>query len=76
MNTQRIAALTLAVPASVVAGGISVVAGLERGGTMAERGLWVGVGLVLALSAHVVPALVRRQSWAVRGAAGDLRCNP
>lgn len=70
MNTQRVAALTLVIPASEVAGGISVIAGLERGGSMAERGLWIGVGLMLALSAHVAPALVRRQSWAVRAAAG------
>jgi len=58
----RFASTTMAVAATSVALGISFVAGNERGGLPVERAIWIGVGLVLALSAHLIPALIGRQS--------------
>lgn len=69
MNTQktiRFASAVMAFAASSVALGISYVAGTERGGLPAERAIWIGVGLVLALSAHLIPALLGRQPVARR----------
>jgi hypothetical protein len=60
----RFASSTMAVAATSVALGISYVAGTERGGLPMERAIWIGVGLVLALSAHLIPALLGRQSVA------------
>ncbi|ALS66601.1 MULTISPECIES: hypothetical protein [Pandoraea] len=52
-------ALWLAVAATSTAIGISVIASEQRGGTRAERVVWVTLGVVLVLSAHLLPALVR-----------------
>ncbi|MCX4151975.1 MULTISPECIES: hypothetical protein [Paraburkholderia] len=38
----------------------------ERGGQLAERLVWVGIGMVLLLSAHLLPALARSVSVALR----------
>lgn len=52
-------ALWLAVAATVTAISISVIASEQRGGTRAERVVWVTLGVVLVLSAHLLPALMR-----------------
>ena len=52
-------ALWLAVAATVTAISISVIGGEQRGGTRAERVVWVTLSIVLVLSAHLLPALVR-----------------
>ncbi|WP_434663537.1 hypothetical protein P5W99_24585 [Paraburkholderia sp. A3BS-1L] len=46
-------------------------AGWQRGGLLAERVLWIAVGVVLVVAAHLLPALVRPHGLRVR-AAGAL----
>ncbi|MFP3798653.1 hypothetical protein [Paraburkholderia sp. SIMBA_027] len=41
-------------------------AGWQRGGFLAERVLWIAVGVVLVVAAHLLPALVRAHSRGVR----------
>lgn len=67
---------SLAVAATVTAACLSVVAGWQRGGLLAERVLWVAVGVVLVVAAHLLPALFRTHGWAVRalGAALWMGC--
>lgn len=55
----RPVAFVLAVAATTTAGCMSVLAGWQRGGWLAERLVWVSVGLVLVTSAHLLPALLR-----------------
>ncbi|WP_081056784.1 hypothetical protein [Burkholderia pseudomultivorans] len=52
-------ALTLALGATGTSAWISIVAGIERGGTSAERAAWAAVALVVLLAAHLLPALTR-----------------
>ncbi|WP_233863022.1 hypothetical protein [Paraburkholderia adhaesiva] len=54
---------TLATLASATAVCLSVLAGWQRGGWIAERVLWIAIGVVLVLTAHLLPALLRRQPW-------------
>ncbi|MFP3646925.1 hypothetical protein [Paraburkholderia hospita] len=56
----------LAVPATLTAACLSVMAGWQRGGFLAERVLWIAVGVVLVVAAHVLPALIRSHGWRVR----------
>lgn len=56
----------LAVAATVTAACLSIQSGLQRGGFFAERALWVAVGVVLVIAAHLLPALVRPHGWRVR----------
>lgn len=56
----------LAVAATVTAACLSVQSGLQRGGFFAERALWIAVGVVLVVAAHLLPALVRSHGWRVR----------
>ncbi|EON14920.1 hypothetical protein [Pandoraea sp. SD6-2] len=63
--TDRLA-LWLAVAATATAISISVIAGGQRGGALAERVVWVTLGVVLVMSAHLLPALLR-------GATGGIR---
>ncbi|MFX1675170.1 hypothetical protein PWR63_23470 [Paraburkholderia sp. A2WS-5] len=56
----------LAVAATVTAACLSIQSGLQRGGFPAERALWVAVGVVLVVAAHLLPALVRSHGWRVR----------
>ncbi|WP_334070381.1 hypothetical protein [Burkholderia cepacia] len=65
-------ALTLAIGATGTAATLSILTGLQRGGTLPERLVWVAVGLVLVVSAHLLPALVRTAPLTVRSAAGVL----
>jgi len=56
----------LAVPATLTAACLSVMAGWQRGGFLAERVLWIAVGVVLVVAAHLLPALIRAHGWRVR----------
>lgn len=56
----------LAVVATVTAACLSIMAGWQRGGFLAERVLWIAVGVVLVVAAHLLPALVRAHGWRVR----------
>jgi hypothetical protein len=57
----------LAVTATGTAVCLSVLAGWQRGGTLSERVVWVAIGVVLVVSAHLLPALIRESSFVVRG---------
>ena len=59
-------ALWLASASTTTALGVSVLAGWQRGGLLAERIAWVAIGAVLVMSAHVLPALCRTAPAAVR----------
>ncbi|CAJ5019071.1 putative twin-arginine translocation pathway signal protein [Burkholderia pseudomallei] len=59
-------ALVLAVAATSTAACMSVLAGWQRGGWLAERLVWVATGLVLVTSAHLLPALLRGTPTLVR----------
>ncbi|KVT85693.1 hypothetical protein WK59_12025 [Burkholderia ubonensis] len=52
-------ALLLAVAATGTAISMSVLAGWQRGGWLAERLVWVAIGVVLISGAHLLPALCR-----------------
>lgn len=56
----------LALVATVTAPCLSILAGLQRGGLLAERALLVCGGVVLAVAAHMVPALCRPLGWRIR----------
>ncbi|WP_333783702.1 hypothetical protein [Paraburkholderia terrae] len=56
----------LAVPATLTAACLSVMAGWQRGGFLAERVLWIAVGVVLVVAAHLLPALIRAHGWRIR----------
>ncbi|AXV85779.1 hypothetical protein [Ralstonia solanacearum] len=51
---------------------LSVLAGWQRGGSLAERLVWVALGVVLVASAHLLPALVRDSPGRMRAVAGVL----
>ncbi|MBK3786077.1 hypothetical protein G3A43_38310 [Paraburkholderia aspalathi] len=48
---------------------VSVIAAWERGGQLLERLVWVGIGLVVLLAAHLMPALSRGAPAAIRSFA-------
>lgn len=56
----------LAVAATLTAACLSIMAGWQRGGILAERVLWIAVGVVLVVAAHLLPALVRGHGRGVR----------
>ncbi|MDI3301109.1 hypothetical protein ACRS8P_19620 [Burkholderia cenocepacia] len=60
-------AFVLAVCATATALCLSVLAGWQRGGTLPERLIWIAIGMVLATSAHLLPALIREMPIAIRG---------
>lgn len=62
----------LAIGATATAVCLSVLASWQRGGALAERVVWVATGLVLVLSAHLLPALLREARPAVRGVVAVL----
>ncbi|WP_308444841.1 single-stranded DNA-binding protein [Paraburkholderia adhaesiva] len=68
----RTAPAMLATFATATAVCLSVLAGWQRGGWLAERALWVAIGVVLVLAAHLLPALCWRQPWAMRMAGAAL----
>ena len=59
-------ALLLAVVATGTAISMSVLAGWQRGGWLAERLVWVAIGVVLVAGAHLVPALCRSAPFSGR----------
>jgi hypothetical protein len=65
-------AFALAIGATGTAVSLSVLAGLQRGGTLPERGVWIALGIVLVVSAHLLPALTRGASAVVRSVGGVL----
>jgi hypothetical protein len=73
MRTQP---AVLAVTATATAVCLSIVAGWQRGGWAVERALWIAVGVVLVIAAHLLPALVRSHGWRIRliGAALWVAC--
>ncbi|MGN8106896.1 hypothetical protein ACTJLB_02775 [Paraburkholderia sp. 22098] len=65
-------AFALAVVATGTALSLSVLAGWQRGGTLPERLVWIALGVVLVVCAHLLPALVRATSPVVRAVAAAL----
>ncbi|KAE8760836.1 hypothetical protein FSO04_06315 [Paraburkholderia madseniana] len=61
--------LTFALAAAATATAIcmSLLAGWQRGGDLPERLVWVAIGVVLVVCAHLLPALCRSSPWSVRG---------
>lgn len=68
----RLACRLLAIAATGTAICLSVLAGWQRGGSLAERLVWVAIGVVLVACAHLLPALVRDSPYRVRAVAGVL----
>ncbi|WP_048989154.1 hypothetical protein [Burkholderia cenocepacia] len=65
-------AFALATAATGTALSLSILAGWQRGGALAERVVWVAIGIVLVVSAHLLPALIRDTPAVVRGIGGLL----
>ncbi|AJY27391.1 hypothetical protein BTM_1571 [Burkholderia thailandensis 34] len=65
----RLSCWVLSTGATCTAICLSVLAGWQRGGSLAERLMWVSVGVVLVVSAHLLPALVRDSPYGVRAVA-------
>ncbi|MFV8598098.1 hypothetical protein [Ralstonia pseudosolanacearum] len=68
----RPSCLVLAVGATSTAICLSVLAGWQRGGSLPERLVWVAIGIVLVVSAHLLLALVRDAPLGVRSVASVL----
>lgn len=62
----------LATVATATALSLSILAGWQRGGTLPERVVWVAIGIVLVVSAHLLPVLIRESSFVVRGVGSML----
>ncbi|MGR2682587.1 hypothetical protein [Chromobacterium haemolyticum] len=62
----------LAASATGTALSLSVLSSWQRGGTMAERLVWVALGIVLVVSAHLLPALIRYAPVVMRAVGGAL----
>lgn len=71
MTTQRWA-FALAVAATSTAVTLSILSGWQRGGTLPERLVWVAIGLVLVVTAHLLPALARPSTAPLRFVAAGL----
>ncbi|CAJ2848188.1 putative twin-arginine translocation pathway signal protein [Burkholderia pseudomallei] len=71
MTTPRWA-FALALAATGTAITLSVLSGWQRGGSIPERLVWVAIGIVLVVSAHLLPALVHSASRTLRGVATGL----
>ncbi len=71
MTTQR-GAFALAVAATGTAVTLSVLSGWQRGGTLPERLVWVAIGVVLVVTAHLLPALMRSANLRVQFVAAGL----
>lgn len=56
----------LALAATVSAVCLSILAGWQRGGLLAERVLLICVGIVLVVAAHLLPGLCRSHGWRIR----------
>ncbi|WP_369070861.1 hypothetical protein [Burkholderia gladioli] len=62
----------LATIATATALSLSILAGWQRGGTLPERVVWVAIGIVLVVTAHLLPALIRESPLVVRGTGSVL----
>ncbi|KWF17589.1 hypothetical protein [Burkholderia pseudomultivorans] len=71
MKTHRWT-LALAALATATALSLSVLAGWQRGGTLAERLIWIAIGVVLVTSAHLLPALIREMPIVIRSVGSVL----
>lgn len=69
--TRRLA-FGLAFAATATAVSVSVVAGWQRGGWLTERLLWVAIGTILVISAHLLPALCQSARAVLRIVTGGL----
>ncbi|WP_175924681.1 hypothetical protein [Burkholderia latens] len=58
--------MVLALGATSTSAWISIVAGIARGGTSAERVAWAAVALVVLLPAHLLPALTRGEPLQIK----------
>jgi len=65
-SSLRWCAAALAMAATGTSACVSFLASWERGGQFSERLVWVGVGLVLLLGAHLLPALARSAPMMLR----------
>ncbi|MFC5430775.1 hypothetical protein ACFPTO_18515 [Paraburkholderia denitrificans] len=65
-------AMALAVVATSTTLCMSVLAGWQRGGTLPERAVWIAISIVLVVSAHLLPALVRHASVIVQATGAVL----
>ena len=65
-KTMRAPPALLALAATATAVCISILAGWQRGGLVAERVLLVCVGVVLVVATHSLPALCRPHGWRIR----------
>lgn len=71
-KAPRIFQLILPVVATSTSAVISVIAGIERGGTWSERMVWASLGVAMLLCAHLILAFARGQSVAIRVPAATL----
>ncbi|CAJ4225866.1 putative twin-arginine translocation pathway signal protein [Burkholderia pseudomallei] len=71
MTTQRWA-FALAVATTGTAVTLSVLSGWQRGGTLPERLVWVAIGVVLVVTAHLLPALARLSNLRLQFVAAGL----
>ncbi|KVM77999.1 hypothetical protein WJ61_06135 [Burkholderia ubonensis] len=62
----------LATMATATALSLSILAGWQRGGTLAERLIWIAIGVVLVTSAHLLPALIRDMPITIRSVGSVL----
>lgn len=62
MTATRFVGWVLALSASAASVCMSVIASWQRGGLLAERIVWVAIGVVLVGGAHLFPALARHAS--------------
>ncbi|KVR94367.1 hypothetical protein WK27_26820 [Burkholderia vietnamiensis] len=58
--------MVLALGATSTSAWILIVAGIERGGTSAERIAWAAVALVVLLAAHLLPALTQGEPLQIK----------
>ncbi|RZF26074.1 hypothetical protein EVC45_29940 [Paraburkholderia sp. UYCP14C] len=65
-SSPKWCAAALAMAATGTSACVSFLASWERGGQFSERLVWVGVGLVLLLGAHLLPALARSAPMMLR----------
>ena len=66
MRPVRYGVLALAAGATGTAICMSVIAGWQRGGWLAERLVWIATGVVLVVGAHLLPSLCRTAPTTVR----------
>lgn len=67
MTVPSRVALVLAVGATATALSLSVLAGWQRGGSLPEKLVWIAISVVLVVSAHLLPSLIREAPILLRG---------